>query len=149
MIKRILNLIEETGINAYKLTNDLGLDKSAVAQWKSGKAKPSTDAIIKIAAYFGVTTDWLLTGQGSKFSNKMERNNMANTTTYYPISITRLIVEAYAYMNKTYGKPETNHEFSWNQDPTKVDEVVQASTTIEDLKNLEIIIPTNDYKSLN
>ena len=62
MVERILHLMDKKEINAAKLTSDLGLPVSAVTDWKKGKYKPSTDAIIKIAAYFGVTTDYLLTG---------------------------------------------------------------------------------------
>ena len=39
---------------------DLGFDSGAVSNWKKGRAKPGTDAIIKIAEYFNVTTDYLL-----------------------------------------------------------------------------------------
>jgi len=63
MIERILRLIEERGITAYKLTTDLGLGSGAVTEWKKGKSKPGTEAIIKIARYFGVSTDYLLTGE--------------------------------------------------------------------------------------
>ena len=64
MVERILKLIEERGITAYKLAIDVGLDSVVISHWKKGKAKPSTDAIVKIAKYFGVTADWLLTGEG-------------------------------------------------------------------------------------
>jgi len=30
---------------------------------EKGRQKPSTDAIIKLAKYFGVSTDYLLTGE--------------------------------------------------------------------------------------
>ena len=65
MIERILKLLEESDIKAAKLASDLGLSNSAVTDWKKGKSRPSTDAIIKIAEYFGVTTDYLLTGKNS------------------------------------------------------------------------------------
>jgi transcriptional regulator with XRE-family HTH domain len=65
LVERILKLIEERGIKASKLLSDLGLDSGSMSHWKSGKARPSTDAIMKISEYFGVTTDYLLTGKGS------------------------------------------------------------------------------------
>ncbi len=60
MVERILELIKERGITALKMTADLGLSNSAVTDWKKGKAKPSVDAVVKIADYFGVTVDYLL-----------------------------------------------------------------------------------------
>lgn len=62
VINRIMALLEERQISARKLTMDLKLANSCVSEWKKGKAKPSIDAIVKIANYFGVTTDYLLIG---------------------------------------------------------------------------------------
>ena len=63
MIERLLLLMNKNGVNALTLTTELGLSNSAVTDWKKGKAKPSADAIIKLADYFGVTTDYLLKGE--------------------------------------------------------------------------------------
>ena len=60
MVEKILSLMETEGINAKELTVRTGLGHSAITDWKKGKAKPSTDAVVKIADYFGVTTDYLL-----------------------------------------------------------------------------------------
>ncbi|MCL2862347.1 MAG: helix-turn-helix domain-containing protein [Firmicutes bacterium] len=60
ILERILKLIEENQITAYKLTSDCGLSNSAVSDWKSNKAKPGTDAVVKLAKYFNVSTDYLL-----------------------------------------------------------------------------------------
>ena len=37
-----------------------GVEKQTVHGWESGKSQPSLDALIKLAALFGVTTDALL-----------------------------------------------------------------------------------------
>ena len=60
MIERILILMERDGVKAASLTSELGLPLSAVTKWKQGIQNPSTGAIIKIAKYFDVTTDYLL-----------------------------------------------------------------------------------------
>ena len=65
VIDRILKLTEERHISNRKLTMDLGLSNSAISEWKKGKAKPSLEAVVKIARYFGVTTDYLLLGEDS------------------------------------------------------------------------------------
>ena len=74
MITRILALIEQNKITANKLTADLALPSSAITEWKKGKAKPSTDAIIKISKYFGVSADFLLTGEESISDLYMQLN---------------------------------------------------------------------------
>ena len=50
-------------VKASQLVKDLSLSHGAISQWKKGLQKPSSDAIIKIAKYFGVSTDYLLTGE--------------------------------------------------------------------------------------
>ena len=52
--------MEERGLNGMQLAKEIGLPKNAVSEWRSGKAKPSTDAVVKIANYFNVSTDFLL-----------------------------------------------------------------------------------------
>lgn len=60
MIERILELIKKFGITNNKLLSDLKLPISAISEWKKGKAKPSVDALVKIADYFNVSVDYLL-----------------------------------------------------------------------------------------
>ena len=60
MIERILELMKERRLNGIQLSNDLGLAKSSLSEWKKGKAKPGHDAIIKLAEYFEVSADYLL-----------------------------------------------------------------------------------------
>lgn len=60
MIDRILDLIKQRNITEYRVAKDLGFSFSAFTLWKSGKNSPSTEALIKMAKYFGVTVDYLL-----------------------------------------------------------------------------------------
>jgi len=59
-VEIIIHLMKEKNITAYQLTLACGLSNSAVTDWKSGKAKPSADALSKIADYFNVSVDYLL-----------------------------------------------------------------------------------------
>ncbi|MCH5260713.1 MAG: helix-turn-helix transcriptional regulator [Lachnospiraceae bacterium] len=59
-IQRILHLIELAGITAKTLTQKAGLSQSAISEWKKGKAKPSADALVRIAEYFEVPIEYLL-----------------------------------------------------------------------------------------
>ena len=56
---RFKELCDERGISAYRACTDIGLNRSAVAKWKSG-GKPNGSTAAKLAEYFGVTTDYLL-----------------------------------------------------------------------------------------
>jgi len=75
VVEKIVDLIEERGITAYRLASDLGFNSGKITQWKQGLQKPSVDAVVKIADYFGVTTDYLLKGEDSVMGNKIGVNN--------------------------------------------------------------------------
>ena len=59
---RFQALCDGKGISVYRACTDIGLNRSAVAKWKAG-GKPNGNTAGKLAAYLGVTTDYLLTGQ--------------------------------------------------------------------------------------
>ncbi len=56
---RFQQLCEKKGISVYRACTDIGLNRSAVAKWKSG-GRPNGTTAAKLAGYFGVTTDYLL-----------------------------------------------------------------------------------------
>ena len=56
---RLKKLCDEKGISTYKACTDVGLNRAAVAKWKTGSV-PSGSTAAKLADYFGVTTDYLL-----------------------------------------------------------------------------------------
>ena len=56
---RFKQLCDERKISAYRACTDIGLNRSAVAKWKTG-GKPNGSTAAKLADYFGVTTDYLL-----------------------------------------------------------------------------------------
>jgi len=59
--EKIDKLIKENNEVAVPLMRKLGLTPQIYSNWKRGKASPSTDAIVKIAEYFNVSTDYILT----------------------------------------------------------------------------------------
>lgn len=84
MLNRILDLMKKNGITARKLTMDLEISNSSVNDWKRG-SKPSCDVIIKLAHYFGVTTDFILLGIEPTSNNNepqtcIEKNNFLSST---------------------------------------------------------------------
>ena len=65
VVDRIVALMESRGVSGTALTSSVEISSSSITEWKKGKAKPSVDAVVKIAEYFDVTTDWLLMGKVS------------------------------------------------------------------------------------
>jgi len=65
-IERVLALIQEKGTTKNKLLMELGLGKNSFVDWTEKGNLPNGATIIKIADYFGVTTDYLLKGEVSQ-----------------------------------------------------------------------------------
>lgn len=59
-VKRILALMKQKGDTAHSLEVNADFPSSSVYSWKSGRNNPSMDAIIKLARYFNVSSDYLL-----------------------------------------------------------------------------------------
>lgn len=59
-IQRINALFEAKGQSNRSILLELGFSPTALAEWNRGKSKPTVDAIIKLANYFNVSTDYLL-----------------------------------------------------------------------------------------
>ena len=59
-------LCEKKGVSPKKATEDIGLSNSITTKWKKTGATPKGDTLQRIAEYFGVTTDYLLTGEETK-----------------------------------------------------------------------------------
>ncbi len=69
LVTRIIELMEKNHVTAKQLTSELELSNSSITEWKKGKGTPSTKAVIKIANYFGVSTDYLLMGVESQHAS--------------------------------------------------------------------------------
>lgn len=66
IVERILFLVKNSGFTAKIIMEEAEISRSSITEWKKGKAKPSTDAIIKLSKYFNVSTDYLLLGEEKK-----------------------------------------------------------------------------------
>ena len=70
MVDKIKALILEKGVTIGSFCEEMGIAKNAMSEWKSGRIKPSIDTVVKMAQYFGVTTDYLLIAEISNTATK-------------------------------------------------------------------------------
>ena len=56
-------LCEEKGVTPYKVSKDLGWGTSVFSNWKAGRYTPKMDKIQKIADYFRVSPQYIMTGE--------------------------------------------------------------------------------------
>lgn len=56
-------LLQKHKISPYKVSKDTGIPQATLTDWKKGRSTPKHDKLQKIADYFGVTLDYLVTGR--------------------------------------------------------------------------------------
>ncbi|MFS8303233.1 helix-turn-helix domain-containing protein [Bacillus altitudinis] len=61
--KRITSLRKQSGLTQEELAKKLNVSRSALSQYELGTRDPNYELLIKIANFFEVTTDYLLTGK--------------------------------------------------------------------------------------
>lgn len=55
--------MDKKGIKASKLLTDLGLSRNSLVDWKKRGTVPGGETLAKLSSYFGVSVDYLLTGE--------------------------------------------------------------------------------------
>ena len=66
--ERFKTLRQAKGISPARAGEECGLNKGTVSAWKQRGTQPSGRTLQKIAEYFGVTTDYLLTGEEQAYT---------------------------------------------------------------------------------
>lgn len=56
-------LLQKYNVSTYKVSKDTGIAQSVFSSWKSGISSPKPDKLQKIADYFNVSLEYLLTGK--------------------------------------------------------------------------------------
>lgn len=60
MYKKFVELLQKKQITPYQVSKATGISQSTLSDWKTGRAKPKADKLLKLAEYFGVTVDYFL-----------------------------------------------------------------------------------------
>ena len=58
--EKIKELRKAKRVSQVEMASALGLTKQCVSNWENDNIQPSVEMLVKIADYFGVTTDYLL-----------------------------------------------------------------------------------------
>lgn len=58
--KRLIQLRQEQGLSQRALAKETGISPSAIKQWENESRVPNAEAIVILARYFGVRSDFLL-----------------------------------------------------------------------------------------
>ena len=68
-------LLQKKGVSSYKVAKEAGVTQTALSNWKSGRSTPTVKTLQKIADYFGVTIDYLMTGDDSPEQGLTAKDN--------------------------------------------------------------------------
>ncbi len=64
--ENIRRLRQERGLRQEELGRRVGASKQSVSNWENGNIAPSIDLLIRLADFFGVSTDYLLGRQNQR-----------------------------------------------------------------------------------
>ena len=68
-MNRIRELREDRDLRQSDVSSATGIEQRTLSNYKTGKTNPDSYAIIKLADFFGVTTDYLLGVSKYSFNN--------------------------------------------------------------------------------
>lgn len=64
------NLCNKNNVTPYRVCKETGLTTATISNWKAGRYTPKQDKLQKIADYFGVTLEYLMTGEEKEGEEK-------------------------------------------------------------------------------
>lgn len=77
--ERITKARKTRGLSQANFAERLGVTRAACSHWETGRAKPSTKHIEKIAKLLGIDANWLISGVRTKSDHLAERAEHSNT----------------------------------------------------------------------
>lgn len=66
MYEIFIKLAQQKGVTAYKISKATGISQQTFTDWKNGRSTPKQDKLQKIAEYFDVSLEYLMTGKESE-----------------------------------------------------------------------------------
>lgn len=73
MIKRIIKIREDNGLNQEKFAEKIGLSRNFINQVENGKKNISDRTISDICRLFNVNEEWLRTGNGKPYISQDDK----------------------------------------------------------------------------
>ena len=88
-------LCQLNNVTPYKVGKATNIHTATFSDWKNGKSTPKQDKLKRIADYFNVSIEYLMTGDERKFSSGMamldvELTNQSNRIKEYMLKFAKL-----------------------------------------------------------
>ena len=83
-------LLNKYAVTAYRVSKETGISTATLTDWKKGRSTPKQDKLQKIADYFGVSIEYLMTGKDERKTDsssltkrdEKEINNILSNTEF-------------------------------------------------------------------
>jgi transcriptional regulator with XRE-family HTH domain len=89
----------ETGLSQPELANALGVSKGAIGMWETDKRRPDYDMLIKIADFFNVSTDYILS---HTVDSGGDTDSIVNISDFMSDTSTLKLVNTFNALNEDY-----------------------------------------------
>ena len=100
MFRRFEELMNEKHLNMRKVSQATGIPYSTFTDWKVGRYTPKIDKLKKIADFFGVSVDYLMTGNEIGINTQSVTERVKAKLSYYNN------IEAFVIKNFPYADDE-------------------------------------------
>ena len=100
MFKQFEELMNEKHLNMRKVSQATGIPYSTFTDWKVGRYTPKIDKLKKIADFFGVSVDYLMTGNEIGINTQSITERVKTEPSYYNN------IEAFVIKNFPYADDE-------------------------------------------
>ncbi len=103
---RLDTAIENSEISGRRLAEELGVDKSTVSSWRTGKNKPRHGHLVRVAKILSISIDELVEDRGSAEAEKLVERlaSLESSTQAVTDDLLQLMADARAY--REIGRPE-------------------------------------------
>ena len=149
---RIKSLRVKKGLSAQALGDIIGRSKSNISGYETGKYDPSASTVISLCKYFGVSADWLLTGENV---HKSEREGDKPPRSHFEVYCDGIqLTESEADLVAMYrlidgADRQTVFDLTKLKYEQKTGEKVSTYSTYSDTKEPEKNGPENGGKAVN
>ena len=80
MYKIFEELCKENCVTPYRVCKETGITTATISNWKAGRYTPKADKMQKIADYFGVSLEYLMTGEVLTVSIQSQESTKSELT---------------------------------------------------------------------
>lgn len=91
--KRLKDLMEMEGLSNRALSMKINVDRASIRLWLSGRFYPRYDALIKLAAFFNVSIDYLIGLENVTDNNVRKAVSMEEVRKHFFLTLSRYMEE--------------------------------------------------------